>query len=140
MFKLSEKPPESEYGCLLEQYTTNKFITSEKFISFTSYNRQASPTDNPLYTTVDQPKPVKPRASSSSSKTNSSVKEPLDSSVPYAIPQKKKNKFKKSPKELQETTTSGEIYINYEMVQQKLNVNHLEPTYSKSSSVTVCAS
>lgn len=140
MFKLSEKPPESEYGCLLEQYTTNKFITSEKFISFTSYNRQASPTDNPLYTTVDQPKLVKPRASSSSSKTNSSVKEPLDSSVPYAIPQKKKNKSKKSPKELQETTTSGEIYINYEMVQQKLNVNHLEPTYSKSSSVTVCAS
>ena len=108
----------------MEQYTTNEFIIPEIFISFSSYNRKASPTDNPLYTTVDQQKPVKPRAASSGSKTNSSVKEPVDSSVPYAIPQKKKNKPKKSPKELQETTTSGEISINYEMVQQ----NHLEPS------------
>ncbi|XP_020600661.1 uncharacterized protein LOC110039847 [Orbicella faveolata] len=65
-----------------------------------------NPIDNPLYTTADQRKPVpKSGASSSSSKTNSPVKEPLDSTVPYATPQKK-NKPKKSRKDPQEITTS----------------------------------
>lgn len=95
----------SAYPAKGPQRDFKTFGASFEIVGFAKH-KQASPTDNPLNTTVDQQKPVKPRASSSSSKTNSSVKEPLDSSVPYAIPQKKKNKSKKSPKELQGTTTS----------------------------------
>lgn len=92
---------------------------TRRTVLFLKYTFLSSPIDNPLYTTADQQKPVpKPGASSSSSKTNSPVKEPLDSIVPYATPQKK-NKPKKSRKDPQEITTSGESFIKHEMVQQK---------------------
>ena len=82
-----------------------------KYSCLSLLNRQVIPIENPLYTTADQQKPVaKPRASSSSSKTNSPVKEPLDSTVPYAIPQKK-SKPKKSRKDPPEITTSGESSV-----------------------------
>lgn len=98
---------------------TRRTVLFLKYTFLSLLNRQASPIDNPLYTTADQQKPVpKPGASSSSSKTNSPVKEPLDSIVPYATPQKK-NKPKKSRKDPQEITTSGESFIKHEMVQQK---------------------
>lgn len=85
--------------------------------SLSLLNRQASPIDNPLYTTVEQQKPVvRPRVSPSRSKPNNPIKEPLDSTVPYATPQKK-NKPKKSRKEPQELTT-GKSFVKHVMVQQ----------------------
>ena len=91
---------------------TRQIILFLKYSFLSLLNRPGSSIDNPLYATADQQKPVKPRASSSSSKTSSSVNEPLDSTVPYTIPQKKR-KPKKSLEEPRELTKSGESSANW---------------------------
>ena len=64
------------------------------------------------------------------------MKEPLDSTVLYATPQKK-NKPKKSRKEPQEITTSGESSVKHEIGAAEMRDNHLKQTYSELLLLTV---